>query len=338
MAKTIVALYDDYGAAEKVVRELENQGFSRDDISLVAHEKGGGTQQAGTTTTQEGSRAGEGAAAGAGTGAVVGGLAGLLVGLGALAIPGIGPIIAAGPIATTLAGAGVGAAAGGIVGALVGIGVPKEEANAYAEGVRRGGTLVMVRSSDDMANQAKNIMNHFQPIDLKGRAADWRQQGWSTFDEQGQPYMDVDKEREMGRGQGVAASASTMGGTGSSTSTGMRDFSIYDIDFRSNYNMVYASQGRDYAYYESAYHYGYDLAEDPSYRGRKWNEIEPDARRDWEANHPDSRWDEFKAAVRHAWERVTSSAQGETRTDVGYTGQDYQSGTGEGRFRDLNNP
>src|SRR5512138_3933322 len=92
MAKTVVGLFDDFSTAEQVVRDLENNGFSRDDISLIARNTERGYRAQGTTTRAEGSQAGEGAAAGAGTGAVLGGLAGLLVGLGALAIPGIGPI------------------------------------------------------------------------------------------------------------------------------------------------------------------------------------------------------------------------------------------------------
>src|SRR5512133_167972 len=165
MAKTVVGLYDNFTTAEKVVRDLENNGFARENISLAARDQTEG-KMAGTETVDQGTKAGEHAAVGAGTGAVLGGLAGLLVGLGALAIPGIGPIIAAGPLATTLAGAGIGAAAGGLIGALTGAGVPEEEARAYEEGVRSGGTLVMVNSPDDRADQASEIMSRYNPIDI----------------------------------------------------------------------------------------------------------------------------------------------------------------------------
>ncbi|HEX9018951.1 MAG TPA: hypothetical protein VF806_07175, partial [Anaerolineaceae bacterium] len=130
---------------------------------------------------------GGGAGTGAGIGAVLGGLGGLLVGLGALAIPGIGPVLAAGPIITTLAGAGVGAVTGGIIGALAELGIPEEHANLYAEGIRRGGTLVAVRASDETADRARMLMNRFNPVDIENRSQNWRKEQWQGFDQQGQP-------------------------------------------------------------------------------------------------------------------------------------------------------
>jgi uncharacterized protein (TIGR02271 family) len=104
-----------------------------------------------------------------------------LIGLGALAIPGVGPIIAAGPIAAALAGAGVGAVTGGLIGALVDAGIPEEEANIYSEGVRRGGTLVMVNASDDRASEVARIMERFNPVNVDERSAEWEQAGWERF-------------------------------------------------------------------------------------------------------------------------------------------------------------
>ncbi|HEX9117582.1 MAG TPA: general stress protein, partial [Anaerolineae bacterium] len=120
MPKIVVALYRELNTAEEVVRELVDNGFRREDIGLVAQNREG-TEIASGTSPEPG---GANTAAGAGAGAVLGGLAGLVVGLGALAIPGIGPIIAAGPLATALAGAGIGAVAGGLIGALTSAGVP----------------------------------------------------------------------------------------------------------------------------------------------------------------------------------------------------------------------
>ncbi|KPV48230.1 hypothetical protein SE17_39190, partial [Kouleothrix aurantiaca] len=143
MAKTIVGLFDTSTEAQNVVQQLVDGGFSRDSISVLANNRDGYTPSDTTATA-------EGAGAGAVGGGVLGGVLGLLVGVGALAIPGIGPVLAAGPLAaalgaagaSTLVGAGIGAAAGGIIGALVGAGIPEEDAGFYAEGVRRGGTLV----------------------------------------------------------------------------------------------------------------------------------------------------------------------------------------------------
>jgi len=132
-----------------------------------------------------------GAAAGVTGGAVVGGLTGLLVGLGALAIPGIGPVIAAGTIATALGsaavGAGVGAVTGGILGALVGLGVPEEEAQVYAEGVKRGGILVAVRTDDTRATEATNIMRQFNVADINTLRNQWKQAGWTGYDDRTVP-------------------------------------------------------------------------------------------------------------------------------------------------------
>jgi uncharacterized protein (TIGR02271 family) len=192
--RTVVGLFDQFDNAQKAVRALKNAGFRDNDINLIAPDQKGeyarqlGDRKAGT---QEGNEAGEGAAVGAGTGAVVGGLGGFLLGIGALFIPGIGPVIAAGPIVATLIGAGVGAAAGGIVGALIGLGIPEDEANAYAEGVRRGGTLVTVRTEDNMAEKAVNIMNKYNPQDIDRRAATWRTtESWNIFDENAKPLKE----------------------------------------------------------------------------------------------------------------------------------------------------
>ncbi|MFN8455339.1 MAG: YsnF/AvaK domain-containing protein [Anaerolineae bacterium] len=186
MAKTIVGLYDDFGTAQEVVEELVDAEFPRENISIVANDASGqyGNQLGTTTdTTDEGMG---GAGTGAGIGAVLGGVGGLLVGLGALAIPGIGPVIAAGPLVSALVsagvGAGVGALAGGLVGALVDVGVPEEEAGYYAEGVRRGGALVTVNTADDRVAEALSIMEDYDPVDIEQRASEWQQSGWSGFD------------------------------------------------------------------------------------------------------------------------------------------------------------
>ncbi len=186
MEKTVVALFDNLDGAQGAVQQLLEAGFSRDDISVVR------TNQQGDYTSGNVVEASEhdasGAAAGAGIGAVLGGLAGLLVGLGALAIPGIGPVIAAGPIATTLAGAGLGAATGGLVGALADAGVPEPDAGAYAEGVRRGGTLVTVRAGEERVSQATEVLNRFSPVDINQRTGEWETSGYSGHAASAGPY------------------------------------------------------------------------------------------------------------------------------------------------------
>src|SRR3954468_11554110 len=177
MAKTVVGLFDDLDDAQKVVNDLTQLGIARSDISIARQQSD--KTSATTTNPDHSGDIGSGVATGAPTGAVVGGAAGLIASLSALAIPGFGPILAAGPIIATLTGAGIGAAAGGLIGALVNAGVPEEEAEYYSEGVRRGGTLVSVRVEDNVAERAADIMNRHHAIDIDERAATWRSSGWT---------------------------------------------------------------------------------------------------------------------------------------------------------------
>ena len=184
--KTVVGLFENYMDADRAVSDLTAHGFGRNEISVAARDSAIRDRMVRGTTGEE-RAVGESAVAGAAGGATLGGLAGLLVGLGALAIPGVGPVIAAGTLATALgttaAGAGIGAAAGGLLGALVGLGIPREDAEFYAEGVKRGGVLVTVQASDDRASEALNIMRGANAVDVDTQRNTWRQSGWSEFDE-----------------------------------------------------------------------------------------------------------------------------------------------------------
>jgi hypothetical protein len=137
-----------------------------------------------------------GAATGAVTGGVVGGAAGLAASLMGLAIPGIGPIIAAGPIVAALSGAGVGAVAGGLIGGLTDMGVSKTDAEYYAESVRRGGALVTVRADDTRAERAAEILRDRGAIDIERRAGQWRERGWTGWNERAEPYTRAEMERD----------------------------------------------------------------------------------------------------------------------------------------------
>jgi hypothetical protein len=140
----------------------------------------------------------EGAGKGAGIGAGVGGAAGLLAGLGLLAIPGLGPVVAAGWLASTALGAAAGAATGGVVGALTQAGISKEDAPIYAEGVRRGGTLVSARVPDVDRTRLDAVLNK-SAVNLRERSASWQKSGWTTFDPGNMPYGadEVQKERRL---------------------------------------------------------------------------------------------------------------------------------------------
>jgi Protein of unknown function (DUF3341) len=157
MAKNI-AVYGIYRTrlmVERAVEQLKGAGFRNTDISVLFPESGGTKEFA----IEKETKAPEGAATGAGTGAVVGGALGWLMGIGLLAIPGVGPFIAAGPIMAALAGVGAGGLVGGIAGALVGMGIPEYEANRYEGRIKKGGILLSIHADDsEWKNKGKEIL------------------------------------------------------------------------------------------------------------------------------------------------------------------------------------
>ncbi|MDE2405549.1 MAG: hypothetical protein KGM17_12855 [Sphingomonadales bacterium] len=189
MTKTLTALFDRYEDAEAAVSRLERAGVPQDDISIVAH-NGDGRHK--TLDGAAASPAAADAESGAEIGAAVGGIGGLLAGLGLLVIPGLGPVAAAGWLGSTilgaLGGAVVGGAAGGLVGALTDAGVPEADANVYAEGVRRGGSLVSARVEDRLEDTARAILDGDTSVDLAERGSMYRSEGWTRFDPEAPDY------------------------------------------------------------------------------------------------------------------------------------------------------
>ncbi len=178
--KTVSRAYDSYAQARAAVDAVEKAGIPSKDVSIVAN-KYVSAEYADVDDVNK-------AAAGAGIGGAVGAGAGLLAGLGMLAIPGLGPVVAAGWLASTAAVAAGGAAAGGIVGALVDAGTDKEHAEVYSESVRRGGTLVTARVNDADASRVEALLANYRPIDPIARGADYRKEGWTTFDPKAPAY------------------------------------------------------------------------------------------------------------------------------------------------------
>jgi hypothetical protein len=173
--RTVSRMYDSYSDAAAVVHDLEAADLDPNrEISLVANENARGRDHAVETRTEPQSAAGTGA----GVGAAVGGVVGILTGLGIMAIPGVGPLVAAGWLATTLAGAGAGAVAGGLVGALTGAGVSREEAEVYEEGVRRGNTLVSVRADEADIPRIEAILDRRPTTDWRARRDEYSAAGW----------------------------------------------------------------------------------------------------------------------------------------------------------------
>ncbi|MET3899261.1 hypothetical protein ABIB57_003216 [Devosia sp. UYZn731] len=186
--KTITALFDDYADAAKAVRELEAARFGSDDVSLMVSTY---EDAVGETVADDGISA-EGAGTGAGIGALLGGAGGLLAGLGALAIPGIGPVIAAGWLVTTavgaVAGAAVGGATGSVIGGLTSSGIHEQDAHVFAEGVRRGGSVVSVRTEENRESEVQAIFAASNQVDIAERRARYEQEGWQYFDPDAAPF------------------------------------------------------------------------------------------------------------------------------------------------------
>jgi hypothetical protein len=170
MAKTVVCLLDNPEQARKVVEELLKTAGKKD-IGVIAKDEVPAQFKA--------------VAKDMGKGAAVGALAGLLLAASTVVIPGLGPLLVAGPAATLVAGATYGGLAGGIIGTLVSKGVPEDQAHAYAEGVRRGGALVTIHAeADDLAQRAVQIMQRDGAVNIDERARQWKSEGWSgRFDE-----------------------------------------------------------------------------------------------------------------------------------------------------------
>lgn len=191
---TVNGLFDIYSDADNAVEELHKLGLDSGNISVIAHD---------VDRVEPETNASEGAVTGASVGGAVGGLGGLLAGVGMLAIPGVGPVVAAGWLAATLAGVAAGAvaggAAGGIIGALSEAGVPEEDAHFYAESLRRGSTLVSVRAPDNQANDVRSILMRNRAVDPAARRLQYESEGWTTFDPDLPTYSNEERRAEYER-------------------------------------------------------------------------------------------------------------------------------------------
>jgi len=184
----VFGIYQNRAQVENAVDALVAAGFRSEDISVLMPENVGTKDFAAEKNT----KAPEGAATGAGAGAAVGGTLGLLAGIGALAIPGLGPFIAAGPIMGALAGAGTGAVAGGIIGALIGMGIPEYEAKRYEGMIKTGKILLSVHcDNSDWVKRGKEILERTGAADI------------SSSSESSADYAKSDKPRVRTGGGGA---------------------------------------------------------------------------------------------------------------------------------------
>lgn len=204
MTRTVTRLFDHHSEAVQAVEALERSGVDHDRISLVSNDaegKHGSGIRDGRDDDHD--HTGEDAGKGAATGGVIGAGAGLLAGLGMLAIPGLGPVVAAGWLASTGLSAAIGAVAGGVSGGLIGAlkdaGHSQEDAEVYSEGVRRGGSLVSVKADDHDADRIETLLNQSRGVTATDRGDAYRSDGWSGFDDRAASYSADEMAQERGR-------------------------------------------------------------------------------------------------------------------------------------------
>ena len=413
--RTAAGVFRDRDDAKRAIDELKDAGFRDSQIGYAARDDRNGALDRDTNAEKSGDTA-SGAVAGAVTGGVLGAVAGAAA---ALLIPGVGPVVAGGILASALGGAAIGAAGGGIIGALMNSGVEEHEARYYDEEFRRGGTVVTVQSGADRYDEAMAILRRngasFYDRAASGTytapqrgAQDVAGDRMSRLERQGtvrvpevEERLDVDKrqvqtgevrihkdvkeerqtvpvelmreevhvdkrdvERPVRDGEdafkeetirvpvraeeAVAHKEAVVTGevvvnkerttqteqvgdtvrrtevhvdrpdetvhpdrqevVGAATGTSQYRYQDYAPRFRSHWDQNYRSTGLRYEDYDPAYHYGFDMANDPRYRGRRWEDVEPELRRDWETRYHDRPWNRFADSVRHAWNSMTGAA------------------------------
>jgi hypothetical protein len=276
MAKSVFGIAKTEEQAIRIANDLRMAGFSGNDISVLYPDKQGSRDFAHEHHT----KAPEGATSGVVAGGVIGGALGWLVGIGSLAIPGVGPFIAAGPILAALGGVAAGGSIGGIVGALIGMGIPEYEAKRYEGKIRKGNILISVHAENsDEVSRAKDIFKN-------AGAEDVSYTGEKSVKADSRATSNDDSER-MSTAQVHQ----------------FEPYSSYEPAFREHFMSMYVQSGYQYADYEPAYRYGYILAADPRYRDSDWYVVEPEARSGW-TQYGRGSWEQFKDAVKYAWDRV----------------------------------
>lgn len=206
MIKTVVGSFDSVADATSAAGALRAAGFLESDVNVVANnaqrvsvDATTGTGVDTATNVRVGDDGSSGAATGAIAGGAIGGAAGLAVSLMGLAIPGVGAILAAGPIVAALTGAGAGAVAGGLIGALTDQGVDETVAEYYAEAVRRGAALVTIRADESRVDEAEGILRNHGAFDIEDRVVQWKSEGWTRYNPNAEPYSFDEIERNRAR-------------------------------------------------------------------------------------------------------------------------------------------
>ena len=318
----VYGIYSHRSQAEAGVDRLIGAGFRKEDISVLMQDNTGTKDFAHEKDT----KAPEGTTAGVIAGGAIGGAFGLLVGLGAIVIPGLGPLLVAGPIIAALTGVGSGGIVGGIIGALVGMGIPEYEAKRYEGHVRSGGILASVHcDSREWVTKAKDVLKHTGADDISSSS-----EAKADFAASDRPYS-ATEPRQPTSPLGTLTSEPPREST-----PAVADIPVHppsdrtpvsapvqasapaqvrmvpltvplseEADFRHHFQGSAGLSGTDYAAYAPAYRYGYHAASDPRFRGRSFDEIEPELRSDYARHYPGDAWDRVKDSVRYGWSKVS---------------------------------
>ncbi|MBI3966440.1 MAG: hypothetical protein HY329_12480 [Chloroflexi bacterium] len=327
---TVVGVFNTRHAADRAVDGLMQQGFTRNDISVIARGREGVSTFDPDYRWDDFDDNDHATASG---GAVAGGITGLLVGAGALLIPGVGPIFAAGPLAAgigALMGAVAGAAIGGVAGGLIQAGVPEEEARYYEDRFREGGYLVTVSTSrEDVARSV--LASHGAHIRGYEGSSMWEPR--STARDMYAPRSGDTIDRDAGAptvgavaggvtgavaggalagaaaggltGPAGAAIGAAVGALGGAVLGGAADWDTVAPEYRADFERRYP--GARWEDYETSYRYGWDAALDRGYHGREWDEVESDLGTRWSSEYGRrASWQDTRERAREAWTRARS--------------------------------
>jgi len=334
---TVVGLFETRDEAVAAVEALKEAGFAAGDMSLVMRDRGEAAEVAVDAGVADAS--GDAAAKGALGGGLLGGFAGLVLGAGALAIPGIGPIIAAGPIVAMLTGGALGAATGGILGVLTEAGVPDDETEHYRAGVERGGILLSARVPDGREAEARAALGDAglhdrgrhresreadseirHPSELTGTNSDLHSKKEST-------EMATSKHKDEGKGvagtagggaagalAGAGIGAAVGGPVGAAVGAGIGaiagsatgaavDYEAHEPSFRTEYESSAAKGSHKWEEVSPAYRYGWESHDRPEYQGKSWSQVSSHLKKGWTGH---GEYSAFEPYIKNAWERRTS--------------------------------
>lgn len=314
---TVVGVFRDRDDAERAIDELHRLGFRDDEIGFAV--RGGDTNVSTTErATDKAADTGSGALSGAIAGA---GIGGFIAAAAAVLIPGFGPVVAGGILATVLGGAAVGAAAGGILGALIGLGVPEEEAHYYESEFNQGRIIVTVKAGSRF-NEARDVLFRHGAYDVEHRGG-MATAGTGTMGTTGSTLgtgSTIGTGTSMGTGTGMGSTtgaASTMSGTTTPPTMSHRGgWDDVSPRLRERWQSRYGTGGARWEDFEPRYRYGYEMSQDARFRDRNWEDVESDLRlgyigwgqrSGYTFNETD--WDTYRGDIRDAWEESRRSGR-----------------------------